>query len=91
MFQQLRINRESLLALSIAQKLSIRLQSPRLKSLGKPIVESALLCMHNLMTFPLPLTDISKYYIIPQSLFCPFQGKNHEIYWRRMLSIGCLT
>lgn len=67
-FSKLRINQESLLTLYTADKLSIRLKNPGLKSLGKAIVESALLCMCNVMAFPLPLTDISKFYIIPQSL-----------------------
>lgn len=39
-FSKLRINRGGLLTLSIAHKLSIRLQSPRLKSFGKAIMES---------------------------------------------------
>lgn len=66
------------MTLSIEHRLSRKLQSSKLKSLGKATVESALLCICNLMTFPFPLTDISKFYISPQSLFCPFGGRTMQ-------------
>lgn len=74
MLHQIEGKWESILTLPIAHKLSIKFQSLKLKNLGKPIMGSAFLCMHNLMIFPLPLTD--KSFIIPQSLFLLFRGRS---------------